>query len=247
MQVAARRRRRRPASATGLSVDPHQALDVGLLRVVRPRPGQQRVTIGSAQLGVVPEGAQAARQRLRLIRRHAAARTDQLGQAAEARAHHRHPGGHRLERGVRRELVVARRHDECARPGEQLVHERAVRAAHELDRRAQPARERGELPLCRPLPGDPQRHTGGRRRLDRRVDALLGGQPRRHERVAAGGRAGALGERLSRQVVRQHLEPSLRQPVPRELARGPVARRHEAIHAVQDEPLVEREAGGVGR
>ena len=98
-----------------------------------------------------------------------------------------------------------------------------------------------------PSPGDPQRHAGGGRRLDRRVDALLGGQPRRHERIAAGGRAGALGERLGRQVVRQHLEPSRRQPVPRELARGPVARRHEAVHAVEDEPLVEREAGCVSR
>ncbi len=48
-------------------------------------------------------------------------------------------------------------------------------------------------------------------------------------------------------MVGQHLQTVGRNPVAGELARGPVAGSHEAVHGVEHERLVQREPGGVGR
>jgi hypothetical protein len=109
----------------------------------------------------------------------------QLGEAAQGRAEHRDTGRHRLDRGVGRELVVAGGHQDGGGPGQQPGQALPVHPPDEVHLAARAPPDQLELLLERALAGHNQGHARGRRRHDRGVDALLGRQPRRHERVRA--------------------------------------------------------------
>ena len=80
---------------------------------------------------------------------------DQLRQAAEVRRHDRHAGGHRLERRVRRELVVAGRHHDHRGTGQLALHARAILAPDEVHAAADHVRQLHELGSGRALTGHP--------------------------------------------------------------------------------------------
>ena len=184
----------------------------------------------AAPLGVAPQRGQALGQRGGLATRHAALGAEQLGQAAHRGGQHRHAGGHRLERRIGRELVraragrAARRRRRAAPP-----HARAASGPSSSTSAPRRARLRRQLRRHRPLAGELERHARARGGGDGQVGALLRRQPRGHQRVAALGRAGALRERLLRQVVRQALEPLGGHAEAGQLAHGIAARGHEAV------------------
>ena len=130
----------RPLAATDPLIKAEQVAHIGLLAMALARPGEQRLALGAAARGVVPQRPQPLGERTRVVGRHAALGPDQLGQPSHPRRDHGHARRHGLEGRVGRELVVARWHDERPRSGEQLGEPLAADASEQLDRRAEPAR-----------------------------------------------------------------------------------------------------------
>ena len=111
-----------------------------------------------------------------------------LGEPAAAGGDDRQPGGHRLERGQREDLLVAGGDDGHGGAGAQLGQLRRRDVAGERDVAAHPL----ELAALRAVAGDDERQPGGSRRRDGVGEALLRREPARGQRVAArGGRSSA--------------------------------------------------------
>ena len=115
-----------PRATRDARVEIQQPLRVAHLVVVCPRPRDQLVALRAAQLGALPERGHARGERGGVARRHAALGSEHLREASQGGRDHRHAGGHRLERRVGGELVVARGHQHHRRAGELAREARAL-------------------------------------------------------------------------------------------------------------------------
>ena len=165
------------------------------------------------------------------------------GSAPSRDADDGHACGHRLERRVAGELVVAGGHEEHRRASELALHSRPVQATDEVHGRADHVRQLHQLRGGGALTRHAQRDVGERRGLDGRVDSLLRAEPCRDERVTRRGGAAFLGKRLGGEVVGDDVDLLRRNSQQRRLPGRVETRGDEAVDASGWWPA----GGGPGR